>query len=349
MADEGSNSGDNGPQSSYDPWTDSGPRAQSADQGSKSPAAAQGGADWEKDLLNRLAFASLNEQRRSRRWNVFFKSLLFLYLFLLLMLYLPREGAELAVGKHTAVVRIEGVIAADSFASADNIVSGLRKAFENDDTEGVILRINSPGGSPVQAGYVYDEINRLRKKYPDTPIYAVVTDLCASAAYYMAAATDRIYANKASMVGSIGVLMDGFGFTGTMEKLGVQRRLMTAGEHKGFLDPFSPVDPVGKKHMQGILDNVHQQFIQAVKDGRGDRLADDPQLFSGLVWSGDQGQELGLVDEMGSTSQVARDVIKAEKIVDYTPRRGLLDRFAERVGATMANTLLQAGIAPGLR
>ncbi len=306
---------------------------------------------WQRDVVNRLAFAALNEQRRARRWSIFFKSILLAYLFLIFFaLYLPQQGGKpLTVGKHTALVDVKGVIAADADASADNIVSGLRAAFEDENTVGVILRINSPGGSPVQAGYVYDEIKRLRKKYPDTKLYAVVSDMCASGGYYIAAAADEIYADKASIVGSIGVLMNGFGFVDGMKKLGVERRLYTAGEHKGMLDPFSPVKPDEVAHVKKMLDTIHRQFIQAVKDGRGDRLKDDPKIFSGLFWTGEEGMRLGLVDGLGSAGYVAREIIKQEKIVDYTPKPDYLERFAERFGMAMADTLARITGADGAR
>ncbi len=307
--------------------------------------------NWQRDVVNRLAFAALNEQRRARRWNIFFKSILLAYLFLIFFaLYLPQQGGKpITVGKHTALVDVKGVIAADADASADNIVTGLRAAFEDENTVGVILRINSPGGSPVQAGYVYDEIKRLRKKYPDTKLYAVVSDMCASGGYYIAAAADEIYADKASIVGSIGVLMNGFGFVDSMKKLGVERRLYTAGEHKGMLDPFSPVKPDEVAHVKHMLDTIHQQFIKAVKDGRGDRLKDDPQIFSGLFWTGEEGVKLGLVDGLGSAGYVAREIIKQEKIVDYTPKPDYLERFAERFGMAMADTLARITGAEGAR
>ncbi|MGD8560825.1 MAG: S49 family peptidase, partial [Gammaproteobacteria bacterium] len=303
--------------SAQDPWTQSPrvtePTGTTQEEASKSADKTTGkkglfggrgkqqldlsGDDWERDILNRLAFASLNEQRRARRWGVFFKALAFIYVGAVLF-YLPSDLGQkgLAGGKHTAVIEIKGAIADDTEASADNIVSGLRDAFKNKNTAGIILRINSPGGSPVQAGYVYDEIKRLRKKYPDTKLYAVVTDMCASGGYYIAVAADEIYANKASIVGSIGVLMNGFGFVETMEKLGVERRLVTAGEHKGALDPFSPIKKDELKHVQSLLNDVHQQFIDVVKEGRGDRLVDSPDIFSGLFWNGEQGLKLGLVD-----------------------------------------------------
>ncbi len=296
---------------------------------------------WERELVNRLAFASLNEQRRARRWSIVFKSLLFVYLFTLLLLMVPDRlgGGGVSIGRHTALVEVKGVIADGTDASADNIVTGLRNAFADKNTAGVILRINSPGGSPVQSGYVYDEIKRLREKHPTIPVYAVVSDMCASGGYYIAAAADSIYANKASVVGSIGVLMNGFGFVGTMDKLGVERRLLTAGEHKGFLDPFSPSRPEDVEHIKSLLGDIHQQFITAVKQGRGERLKEDPQLFSGLVWTGEQGMALGLVDGLASASQVARDVIGAENIVDFTPRPRYFERLAASLGAAMANSL----------
>jgi protease IV len=295
---------------------------------------------WERELLSRLAFASLREQRRARRWSIFFKFSVLVYLVTLLGLYMPRDlftGAK--TGRHSALVDVQGVISQTTEASADKIVGGLRAAFEDKDTAGVILRINSPGGSPVQAGYVNDEIVRLRKKYPDTPLYAVITDVCASGGYYIAAAADQIYADKSSIVGSIGVIMNAFGFVGAMDKLGIERRLLVAGDHKGFLDPFSPIRPEEVEHVEGMLGELHQQFIQVVKSGRGDRLKGGDELYSGLVWSGERSVSLGLVDGLGSSGYVARELIGAEEIVDFTARRGYLERFAERVGAAMATTL----------
>ncbi len=335
-----------------DPWT--APQQQGAAAGNNDAkekktekAAGDHKGDWEHNLINRLAFAALNEQRRSRRWNVFFKSLLFVYLFFLLVLYFPKKGPEISMGKHTAVVQVNGVISADSPANADAVIGGIKAAFEDKNTKGIILRINSPGGSPVQSGYVFDEIRRLKTLHPDVPVYAVVSELCASAAYYIAAATDQIYASRSSMVGSIGVLMDGYGFVGTMEKLGVERRLLTAGEHKGFLDPFSPMKESDRKQMEGVLKNAYQQFVTAVKTGRGDRLKDDPRVLTGFVWTGEQALDLGLVDGLGSPGYVAREVIGAEKLVDYTQQRNLLDRFAERIGGSVANNLMGAIMSPG--
>ncbi|WP_455203883.1 signal peptide peptidase SppA [Kaarinaea lacus] len=299
--------------------------------------------NWERDIVNRLAFAALNEQRRARRWGIFFKFLVFLYIAAVLF-YIPSDwqSTGLTTGKHTALVELNGVIASNTDASADHIVTGLRAAFKDKNTSAVILRINSPGGSPVQSGYIYDEIKRLRKKHENIKLYAVITDVCASGGYYVAAAADEIYADKASLVGSIGVLMNGFGFVDAMEKLGVERRLLTAGEHKGIMDPFSPLKSDERSHMQKMLDGVHQQFIQVVKEGRGERLQEDPKLFSGLIWNGDESVALGLVDGLASSSYVAREIIGVEKIVDFTPRSNYLDRFADRLGASFAQIMIKA-------
>jgi protease-4 len=306
---------------------------------------------WERDLINRLAFAALNEQRKARRWNIFYRGMLLLFLFSVILISLPDTGKGIELGRHTAFVEIQGVIAPESEASADNIVTGLRAAFENKNTAGIIIRINSPGGSPVQAGYVNDEIKRLRELHPEIPLYAVIADICASGGYYIAAAADKIYADKASMVGSIGVLMNGFGFVDTMGKLGVERRLLTAGKHKGFMDPFSPLKEADVAHMTKLLENIHQQFIDVVKTGRGEKLANMEELFSGYVWTGEQSIALGLVDALGSSSYVARDVIKAEKMVNYTHKPTYFDRFADRVGVAMARVLsTNLGLSPtGLR
>ena len=298
---------------------------------------------WERDLLNRLAFASVNEQRRTRRWSIFFKTLAFVYVFTILFAYRPESWQSVGAkaGKHTALVEVSGIIAAGGEASADNIITGLRAAFEDSKTSGVIMRINSPGGSPVQAGYINDEMRRLRAEYPDTPLYAVVADICASGGYYIAAAADEIYADKASIIGSIGVRMDSFGFVDAMEKLGVERRLMTAGEHKGFLDPFLPSNPEDVAHVKTLLDGIHEQFIATVRQGRGERLKPDERMFSGLVWTGEQGVELGLVDGLGSASYVARELIGEEEIVDYTPKPDLFEKFAGGMGTAMANALMK--------
>lgn len=299
-------------------------------------------AGWERELLRELATASLKEQRKARRWSIFFRLFAFAYLTVLLVLWLPDELPDTGLkpgSKHTAVIEVKGVIASDTEASADKIIGSLRKAFEDEKTKGVILRINSPGGSPVQSGYINDEINRLKKKYPDTPVYAVVTDLCASGGYYIAVAADKIYVDKASIVGSIGVLMNGFGFVGSMEKLGVERRLLTAGENKAIFDPFSPLKPNDMIHMKKMLDRVHKQFIDTVKAGRGERLKESGEIFSGLFWTGEESIELGLADELGSSSYVAREVIGAENLVDFTDKEDLLERFAKRIGAGTVSSL----------
>ncbi len=300
---------------------------------------------WERELVEKVVTASLNEGRRARRWGIFFKLLTFAYLIVLLVLLVPDQWPDMAKesDEHTALVEIKGVIAPGAEASADNVVTGLRDAYEDDKTKGIILRINSPGGSPVQAGYINAEIGRLRQKHPDIPVYAVVVDVCASGGYYIAAAADEIYADKASIVGSIGVRMDGFGFVDAMDELGVERRLLTAGENKAILDPFSPLRERDKEHVQGLLD-----------EGRGERLTGpDEQVFSGLFWTGEQGLELGLVDGFGSSSFVARELIGAEEIVDFTPDEDLLERLSKRLGAGIGTALGRffglEGVGPILR
>jgi protease-4 len=312
---------------------------------------------WEKKLVEDLAYASIKEKRRSRRWSIFFKLLFFIYLFVLLGVYfypLDKASLEKVAGsnEHTALIEVKGVIAADAEASADNIITALRNAFKDKKTKGIILRMNTPGGSPVQSGYINDEIYRLKELHPDTKIYAVISDVCASGGYYIAAASDEIYADKGSMVGSIGVLMDGFGFDGAIKKLGITRRLYTAGEHKGFLDPFSAPKEGDVAHVKSMLANIHEQFINTVKKGRGDKLVDDPLLFSGYIWTGEQAIKFGLVDKLGSSSYVARKVIGAEDIKDFTVTETFLDRFAKQMGASMATRLAELGgfsPAPQLR
>lgn len=304
--------------------------------------------NWERDTLEKVALAAVGEQRQARRWGIFFKSLTFLYLFALLFLFQARmsgvEGgsSDKSAQPHTALIEINGVISADSEASADKLVTGLRNAFESENVKGVILRINSPGGSPVQSSYVYNEIMRLRKEKPELPVYAVVSDVCASGGYYIASAAEKIYVNPSSIVGSIGVLMNGFGFTDAMEKLGVERRLLTAGENKGMLDPFSPLREQDLAHIKTILNNLHQHFIKSVKEGRGERLKDDPTLFTGMYWSGEQAVELGLADEFGSSSEVAREVFKAKDIVVYNPHKNLLERFSDRLGTSISQGISQS-------
>jgi protease-4 len=296
---------------------------------------------WEREVVTQLAEASLKEQRRSRRWGIIFKLLTFAYIGVILFMIGEASLTKVTINeKHTALVELTGVIADKEIASADHIVTALRDAFDNEKAAGVILRINSPGGSPVQSGYIYDEIQRLRKENPDTPLYAVVTDICASGGYYIASAADKIYADKASIVGSIGVRMDNFGFVDAIEKLGVERRTLTAGENKALLDPFLPENEKTKVHMQNMLSEIHQQFINAVKEGRGDRLDTSVEgLFSGLIWTGETAVKNGLVDELASSSYVAREVIGEETIVDYTVQDDLLERFAQRLGSTVAQVI----------
>lgn len=293
--------------------------------------------DWERDVLEKVALSAVVEQRRARRWGIFFKVLGFVYLtFLIVLLAGLVKGDVNKMGKHTALIDLQGVIASDK-ANADMMITGLKDAFENKNTQGVIMRINSPGGSPVQAGQINDEIYRLRAKYPNIPFYVVVDDICASGGYYIAVAAEKIFVDKASLVGSIGVLMDGFGFTQTMDKLGVERRLITSGTNKGFLDPFSPTDPQQVEYAKRMLEEIHAQFIQVVRQGRGKRLKETPETFSGLVWSGQKSIELGLADGFGSVESVARDVIKAEEVVDFTPQEGLADRLVGKFGIAMAS------------
>ncbi|MGD9945147.1 MAG: S49 family peptidase [Burkholderiaceae bacterium] len=299
------------------------------------------GTRWERSTIEALLFESLKEKRRARRWGILFKLLFLGWLVTALLAatgWLSRDMTA-SILRHTALVDLKGIIAADSEASADQVISALRSAFEDTKTAAVVLRINSPGGSPVQAGIIHDEILRLRAKYPQTPLYAVIDDICASGGYYVAAAADRIFVDKASLVGSIGVIMEGFGFAGAMEKLGVERRLLTAGENKGFLDSFSPLPEAQRQYAQQLLEDIHRQFIAAVKKGRGDRLKEDPQLFSGLVWTGARSIELGLADALGSLDMVARDVVKVEDVVDFTQQRNLAERLAKRFGAATGETL----------
>lgn len=308
----------------------------------QSPSSAAGRPDdssKEWKLIEKVIHDMQGEQRRTRRWGIFFKFLTFAYLFAIVWLIrLPSSGLELpAGGGYAAVIEVSGVIAADQAASADMLIGSLRDAFKDEQASGVILRINSPGGSPVQSGYVYDEIQRLKQQRPDFPVYAVIMDLGASGAYYIAAAADEIFADKASLVGSIGVVGSGFGFTETLNKLGIERRLYTAGKNKGFLDPFSPENPEQTEFWQGVLKVTHNQFIEQVKAGRGDRLADNPDLFSGLVWSGEQALELGLIDGLASSSQVARDKLNTEHLVNFTHQRSPWEEFVRKFGASVGH------------
>ncbi len=305
---------------------------------------------WERAALEKLAFAALEEQRATRRWKSFVR-LAWLAFFVFLVWALMYRGAPSADKSlpHTAVVEIKGEIAAGADASAEFVVAAMRAAFEDEGAQAVVLLINSPGGSPVQAGIISDEIKRLRAKHKK-PVYAVVEEACASAAYYIASGADKIFVDKASIVGSIGVLMDGFGFTGLMDKLGIERRLMTAGENKGFLDPFSPQTDKQRAYAQAMLDQIHKQFIDTVKAGRGKRLKETPELFSGLFWSGQQAIELGLADQLGNLDYVAREVVKAEDLVDYTRRDNVAERLAKKFGAAMGEGAVRAlKSMPGIR
>jgi protease-4 len=296
-------------------------------------------------LLEKLVDNVNREQRRSRRWGIFFKSLTFIYLFGIAGFFLWSEkfGSIEEISKpHVAVVQVRGVISDGSEASADLLISSLRDAFEATDSLGVIVRINSPGGSPVQAGYVYDEIVRLRALYPEKKVMAVITDIGASGGYYLASAADAIYADKASLVGSIGVISSGFGFVDLMEKLGIERRALTAGDSKALLDPFQPLSDQQKRFWQSVLDTTHQQFIEAVKQGRGDRLTDNSELFSGLIWTGEQAVELGLIDGLGSASSVAREQFNTDHLIDYSYRPNAVERLAERLGVGVASEVMNS-------
>lgn len=297
---------------------------------------------WEREVLEKLAFAAINEQRSARRWSVFFKSLMFLYLVALLVIAVyPHFKSDIidSEGKHTAVIDIFGQIAEDQPTNAASIIEGLNDAVKDKNTKGIILRLNTPGGAPVQSDYIYTEIRRVKKDHPDLPIYAVISDICASGGYYIASAADKIFANQASIVGSIGVIMNGFGFVDTMNKFGIERRLLTAGTHKAMLDPFSPIKAEENQHMQALLNQVHQQFIDAVKQGRGARLKETPEMFSGLVWTGAEGLKLGLIDDFGSAATVAKDIVGAEKLVNFTQQERLLDRLAGKLGASFAHNI----------
>jgi protease-4 len=300
-----------------------------------------GSPQWERAVLEKVALKAIEEQRRARQWSALFKLLWFIFAFLVLSAWLGWVGrpgkdalsdSSTSSGKHTALIDLEGVIASDSRTSADRINKALQRAFKDSNTQGVVLRINSPGGSPVQSGAIVDEMRRLREKYPDTHLYVVVQDLCASGGYYVATGAEKIYVDKASLVGSIGVIISSFGFTGAMEKLGIERRAYTAGTNKDMLDPFVPEDPAQRAHIQKMLDEIHQQFIATVRQGRGKRLKETPDMFSGLIWTGEKSVELGLADGYGSLDYVAREVVKAEKVVDFSPKDSFLDQLSDRLG-----------------
>jgi len=307
---------------------------------------------WEREVLEKLALAGITEQTRARRWSVFFKSLVFCYLTIVLGITLyPVLKKDMGIDSkdHTAVIDVRGPIAEDKDANAASIIESLRNAVKDKQTKGIILHSNSPGGSPVQSAYVYEEIRAIKKQHPELPIYAVVSDICASGCYYIASATDKIFVNPSSLIGSIGVLMDGFGFVDVMQKLGVERRLLTAGAHKAMLDPFSPPKTDETLYMQGLLDQVHQQFISAVKAGRGDRLIESPDMFSGLVWTGEAGVKIGIADGFGTEDYVAKDIIGAENLVDFTKQSRFLDKIAGKLGASFGHALGTLLQSPNLR
>ncbi len=303
--------------------------------------------EWEREVLEKLVFASLKEQRARRRWTIFFR---LLALAIVILLALTATGVlfggsgSATPDPHTAMVDLDGVIDAEGEASAEKINAALQAAFDDSGVKGVVLRINSPGGSPVQAGMIYDEIRRLRVLHPDKPVYAVVEEICASGGYYVAAAADKIFVNQASVVGSIGVIMEGFGFTGLMDKLGVERRLVVSGENKALLDPFSPANPAQQAHAKALVDDIYHQFVAAVRQGRGERLHETPDMFSGLIWTGSKSIELGLADGLGTVDSVARDVIQAETVIDYTVRENFAERFAKRVGVAFGAGLARMGL-----
>jgi protease-4 len=310
---------------------------------------ADNDGQWERGLIEKLATAALKEQRRARLWGIFWKLLTFAYVtFILVMAIDWKDGSDLKGGRHTALVEVQGVIGPGTESSSEKVMLGLQSAFKDKNTKGVVMRINSPGGSPVQAQNIFDEMKRLRLKYPDIPLYAVVEDLCASGGYYVAAAADKIYVAKGSIVGSIGVRMDNFGVVGLMEKLGVERRLITAGKNKALLDPFLPLDESHKQIAVDLITEIHNQFIAAVKEGRGKRLKETPDMFSGLIWSGAKSIELGLADGLGGLDYVAREVVKAEDIVDYTQKENIAEKFARRFGAGAMSSLLEFSAKSGL-
>ncbi|WP_432695103.1 signal peptide peptidase SppA [Marinobacterium sp. YM272] len=333
---------------------DQGPEAQQGAQpvtSSESPDKRSESREWR--LIEKMVNGLHVEHRRTRRWGIFFKLLTFTYLFALLGIYFYGKTPDLdavSSDEHVAVVQVNGPIAESEKANADSLVWSLRRAFENEHSRAVLMRINSPGGSPVQAGYVYDEINRLKTKYPEKKVYAVISDIGASGAYYIAAAADDIYADKASLVGSIGVVSASFGFVDLMDKLGVERRMLTAGEHKGLLDPFQPLQNTERQFWQEVLDTTHRQFIEQVQAGRGERLKEDPDLFTGLVWTGEQALDLGLVDGLGSAGYVARDVIGVDKLVDYSAKGSPIEQLIDRLGVSMAGHLANVlGVGGGVQ
>ncbi len=307
---------------------------------------------WEHNVIEKIALASIKEQARARKWGIFFKSLFFIYLFgFFAMSIYPKVKANWGGegNYHTAVIDISDAIAEDKDANAADIIESLRDAVKDDQTKGIILHSNSPGGSPVQSNYVYQEIRNIKKAHPDLPIYAVVSDICASGCYYIASATDKIFVNPSSLIGSIGVIMDGFGFVDTMKKIGIERRLLTAGAHKAMLDPFSPPKADETKFMQALINQVHQQFITAVKNGRGDRLKETPDMFSGLVWTGEESINNGISDAYGNDDEVAKNTIGAEKLVKFSQQKSLLDKMSGKLGASFGQALGSLLLSPNLR
>jgi protease-4 len=307
------------------------------------------GVSWERATIEKLVLAQVREQRAARRWRLFMRLMWLLVIGAAVWFVYKAESVNAPITTpHTAVIEIRGEIAKGAEASAENVVASLKTAFEDSGAQAIVLLIDSPGGSPVQAGIINDEITRLKALH-NKKVYAVVEETCASAAYYIAAAADSIYVDKASLVGSIGVLMDGFGFTGLMEKLGVERRLLTAGSNKGMLDPFSPQDEAQRAYVQSMLNEIHTQFIAVVKQGRGERLKETPDTFSGLIWSGQQAVNLGLADGLGSLDYVAREIVKAEDIVDYTQRENFGLRLAKRFGASIGEGVFLAARSAGVQ
>jgi protease-4 len=309
----------------------------------------QGPPNWERAVLEKIALKALDEQRRARQWSALFKLLWFALILLIVAASLgwlgrPDKDTMGTVGRHTALIELSGVIAPETRASAEKVIRALNRAFKDANTQGVVIRINSPGGSPVQAGYINDEVRRLRAKHPTIPVYAVVQDLCASGGYYVAVAADKIFVDKASLVGSIGVIIGGFGFVGTMDKLGVERRVYASGENKDFLDPFVPENPAHREHAKQMIGEIHQQFVNVVRQGRGNRLKESPDLYTGLVWTGERSIELGLADGLGSLEFVAREVVKAEKVVDYTPEENVFETLSKRLGTNFGETLGRAAV-----
>jgi protease-4 len=330
------------PQEPYLPPPASGAEATTLPPPSPAPQAVppRGPSSFERGMTH-FTSALLRERRAERRWRVFFRLAWLLVFVLIAWSVFASRTHTTASGPHTALIEVRGEIAPESEASAENLVAAIKSAFEDAGSRAVVLRINSPGGSPVQAGIVNDEIRRLKAKHKK-PVYAVVDEVCASGAYYIAVAADEIFVDKASLVGSIGVLMDGFGFAGTMEKLGIERRLLTAGDNKGMLDPFSPQNEKHRAYAQALIDQIHQQFIKVVKDGRGQRLKESGDTFSGLFWNGEEAVRQGLADKFGNLDYVAREIIKAEEVIDYTPKENVAEKLAKRFGASIGEGAVRA-------